>query len=159
MHDCDNPQNHQRCIHQALETAQHLCTQRSVKLTRLRRMVLTQIWQTHEAVKAYDLIRDLSSREHMVKPPTVYRTLDFLLEQGLIHRIESLNAYVGCPWPDTHHQCCLLICRTCGQIQELKGHWINSALQQKIHQQGFVIQQQIFEIQGICRACVGVAEP
>ncbi|WP_338031756.1 transcriptional repressor [Ectothiorhodospira shaposhnikovii] len=86
--DISNPaHNHTACITSALSSAERLCQSRGVRLTPLRRRVLEKIWQNHEAIKAYELIHQLSSADHTVKPPTVYRALDFLLAQGLIHRI------------------------------------------------------------------------
>lgn len=154
MYNCQTKEHHkQHCIVDALDAAQRLCLARGVKLTRWRKNVLEQIWQAHEAVKAYDLIRDLSSKQHAVKPPTVYRALEFLLAQGLIHRIESLNAYIGCPWPESIHQSCLLICTRCKNVEEIKITQLSDVIHTQLHQLGFHATQQIFEIQGLCKNC------
>ena len=76
-----------------------LCARRGARLTRLRRRVLELVWQGHAAVKAYDLLAELDRKDATAKPPTVYRALDFLMAHGLVHRLESLNSYVGCPQP------------------------------------------------------------
>ena len=145
--------NHARCISEALERADQLCAERSVRLTPLRRRVLEQIWQSHEAIKAYDLIGRLSSADHTVKPPTVYRALDFLLEQGLIHRIESLNGFVGCDRPHKVHESHLLICRRCGRVSECGDDGVKRALNREAERQGFLAEEHIVEIRGLCSRC------
>jgi Fur family transcriptional regulator, zinc uptake regulator len=145
--------NHDTCISEALERADRLCAQRSVRLTPLRRRVLEQIWQSHEAIKAYDLLRQLSSADHTVKPPTVYRALDFLLEQGLIHRIESLNGFVGCDRPQKAHQSQLFICRDCGQVSECGDESVRRALDREAARQGFQAEERIVEVRGLCARC------
>ena len=86
-------QNHQhnQCIKTALDRAKHTCDESGVKLTPIRRKVLELILQSHKPIKAYDLLAQLSDSDHMEKPPTVYRALDFLLDNHLIHKIESSN--------------------------------------------------------------------
>ncbi|NIN34158.1 MAG: transcriptional repressor, partial [Gammaproteobacteria bacterium] len=73
--------------------------QRDVRLTPLRRRVLQLVWRSHEPVKAYDLLQILQSEKKGAAPPTIYRALDFLQEQGFVHKLESLNAYIGCSGP------------------------------------------------------------
>ncbi|MFN2349350.1 MAG: transcriptional repressor [Thioalkalivibrio sp.] len=148
-----NEHNHDGCISLAMKRADQLCAQRGVRLTPLRRQVLEEIWQSHEAVKAYDLIRQLSSADHTVKPPTVYRALDFLLEQGLIHRIESLNGFVGCDRPHKTHQSQLFICRECGQVSECGDDSIGRALDREAARQGFLVEERIVEVRGLCSRC------
>ncbi|MBM4202103.1 MAG: hypothetical protein FJ189_12570, partial [Gammaproteobacteria bacterium] len=94
--------DHDDCIHRALASAERLCAERGVRFTPVRRRVLELIWRSHEAVKAYDLLEQLKTFDPAAKPTTVYRALDFLREQGLIHRVESLNAFIGCS--DVGHQ-------------------------------------------------------
>ena len=87
--------NHNECVSEALITAEHLCIERGVQLTHIRYKVLELIWESHKAVKAYELLDRLKPLQQAAKPATIYRALDFLIEQGLIHRVESLNAFVG----------------------------------------------------------------
>ena len=91
---------HQSCIEDALARADDVCRERGVRLTPLRRRVLELVWSSHRAVKAYDLLAALGDAVGAAKPPTVCRALEFLMAQGLVHRIDSLNAFVGCPQPD-----------------------------------------------------------
>jgi Fur family zinc uptake transcriptional regulator len=116
--------DHRSCVTQAMATAARLCTERGARLTPLRRRVLELIWRghapaKHAPVRAYDLLARLSDKGARAAPPTVYRALEFLLAHGLIHRIESLNAYVGCMHPEGAHGGQFLICEDCGAAAEV----------------------------------------
>jgi Fur family zinc uptake transcriptional regulator len=94
------PHDHSHCVHSALSEADTLCAQKGLRLTALRRRVLELVWQSHKPLGAYDILAVLSEQDgRRAAPPTVYRALDFLLENGLVHRISSLNAFVGCVHP------------------------------------------------------------
>lgn len=95
--------SHKTCIKSALKHAEDICVQSGVRLTKQRKQVLELIWQNHKSHKAYDILEKMAALDKSAKPPTVYRALDFLQEQGLVHKIQSLNAYVGCPHPDQNH--------------------------------------------------------
>ena len=112
---------HQQCIDDALSAAEILCTRRGRKLTPLRRRVLELIWSRHEPARAYDILEQLDGEGKSGAPPTVYRALEFLLTNGLVHRIQSLNAYVGCGEPGTAHAGQFLICRGCNAVGELRA--------------------------------------
>jgi len=150
MSKCDH---HQTCINDALTQAEALCQKRGVRLTPLRKRVLEAIWQNHEAVKAYELIHQLSNENHTLKPPTVYRSLEFLMAQGLIHRIESLNAYIGCNRPTEQHEPQLLICDTCGSVQEINVPEARRALDDAARKAGFEVKNRTIEIHGTCQNC------
>ncbi len=86
-------------------------------------------------------------------PPTVYRALEFLLEAGLIHRIDTLNAFIGCESPEEKHTGQLLVCRSCNRVTELDDPAITRLLAQKATNAGFAPDQQSVEIKGLCAAC------
>lgn len=148
-------QNHQhnQCIKTALDRAKHTCDESGVKLTPIRRKVLELILQSHKPIKAYDLLAQLSDSDHMEKPPTVYRALDFLLDNHLIHKIESSNSYIGCEFE--HHQLDskFLVCDKCHEVKELLEPKLNKALQEAGSKEGFTIRQTNVEIHGICAEC------
>ncbi len=139
----------------ALDAAERVCARRGVRLTSLRRQVLEQILNTEGVIKAYDLIHELSSADRSIKPPTIYRSLAFLLEQGFIHRIESLNGFVACNHPGEAHETLLMICDICGDIHEMHPENISAALDQAAGQQGFAISTKVVELHGLCRGCQG----
>lgn len=147
------PHDHDACVAGALKAAETLCARRGARLTALRRRVLELVWTSHRAVKAYDLLDRLSADAGTAKPPTVYRALDFLLEHGLIHRIESLNAYVGCPSPQEGHASQFLICRRCETVIELDGGRIGSAVADAARRHGFAVARQTVEVHGHCARC------
>jgi len=145
--------NHSDCIETALKTAAQLCTERGVQLTDIRKQVLELIWENHHAVKAYDLLERLKPLQSAAKPATIYRALDFLMEQGFIHRVESLNAFVGCTTLRTVHKQLLLICKQCQNVEERAADLVMDALKQELQDAGFIAHHHAIEIQGICADC------
>jgi Fur family zinc uptake transcriptional regulator len=145
--------DHAACIDSALDRAAELCARRGARLTRLRRRVLELVWQGHAAVKAYDLLGALDRKGGAAKPPTVYRALDFLMAHGLVHRLESLNAYIGCPQPDAPHDGQFLICDSCGHVSEFAAPAIQNAIDLQAADLGFAVNQQTVEVRGVCRGC------
>ena len=151
---CQSHQHHQ-CISQALESAEDVCAQRGVRLTPLRKRVLELVWQSHKPLGAYDILEVLSREDgRRAAPPTVYRGLDFLLENGLIHRLASLNAYIGCSHPQVAHEGYFMICKQCNNAYELVQHsQIDTAISSEAEQMGFTVETQMVEILGTCAAC------
>lgn len=148
---------HQNCIRDALSAADEICEERGLRLTALRRRVLELIWAHHEPVGAYDLLDKLRGERERAAPPTVYRALDFLLEHGLIHRLESLNAFVGCAEPSRSHSGQFLICAKCKAVGEMDDDEIRGLVARKAKGLGFLVSGQTIEINGICPACAGGA--
>jgi len=145
--------DHVSCRNKAIHTAEQLCTVRGVRLTPTRRRVLELIWESHRAVKAYDLLDQIKPLERTAKPATVYRALDFLLEQGLIHRVESLNAFIGCSCSERQHEQLLLICVQCHEVEERPGVAVMEAVARELQQAGFTIHRKAIEIHGLCAHC------
>lgn len=145
--------NHSHCIEQALSQARSLCKARKQRLTAIRELVLRLIWQSHQPLGAYDLLPALAEAGFNSAPPTVYRALDFLQTQGLVHRIASLNAFIGCPSPDQAHDGCFLICESCRTVVELAADAIINQVQQEALAMGFAVRQQTIEISGLCPNC------
>jgi Fur family zinc uptake transcriptional regulator len=145
--------DHNQCIHSALAAAEQLCKERGALLTPIRRKTLELIWNSHKAIKAYDLLDQLRPINDAAKPSTVYRALDFLLEQGLIHRVESLNAFVGCHCSGIQHDQLLLICTVCHNIEEREASPVLVALATELQQAGFIAQRKTLEIHGLCQNC------
>ena len=145
--------NHGDCVSVALGVAEHLCSERGVQLTPIRHQVLALIWESHKAVKAYELLDRLKPLQQAAKPATVYRALDFLIEQGLIHRVESLNAFVGCRCSGQQHEQLLLICKRCEEVDERSAPDVMAALSQEFKQAGFTVHSKAIEVHGICAKC------
>lgn len=145
--------NHKHCIKSALDTAEEVCKERGVRFTDLRRRILEMVWAGHSAVKAYDLLDVLSREGGSAKPPTVYRALDFLMEQGFVHKIESLNAYVGCPHASDEHISQFLICDSCGRVEEVTSDALTRELRNLAKSRSFASNRQTVEIHGHCANC------
>ncbi|MGL6262330.1 zinc uptake transcriptional repressor Zur [Vibrio sp. WXL103] len=133
---------------------EQLCIARGVRLTPQRRKVYELICQSPKASSAYELLDALRETESSAKPPTVYRALDFLMEQGFIHRVESTNSYVSCSHGhDKKHFSHLLICDQCGNVVELQDSNLIALLQSNAQQHGFDIQNHVIESHGTCSSC------
>ena len=145
--------DHDRCVHSALTQAEKVCDVESARFTDMRRKVFTLIWQSHKAVTAYELLDALTSEGQRVQPPTVYRALEFLTDLGLVHRIESLNAYFGCDRPDCEHLGQYFICTQCGRVAEAVNEDMSNAVLKAAGQVGFDIQATTVEIKGLCHDC------
>ncbi len=144
---------HQQCTDEALAAAEDTCNSRGVRLTKLRRRVLELVWSSHEPVKAYDILDILRDEHSGSAPPTVYRALEFLQEEGMVHKIESLNAYAGCGAPDHNHASQFLICQSCGAAAEMNDIEIRNLIADKAADMGFKIDKEIIEIKGVCLQC------
>jgi Fur family zinc uptake transcriptional regulator len=148
------PHDHSHCVHSALAEADTLCARQGLRLTALRRRVLELVWQSHKPLGAYDILAVLSEQDgRRAAPPTVYRALDFLLENGLVHRIASLNAFIGCAHPEHAHEGQFLICRACHTAIELEQPAISEAIVAGAKGVGFAVESQTVEIVGLCGAC------
>ncbi|MBE7636363.1 transcriptional repressor [Sneathiella sp. P13V-1] len=143
---------HSHCIETAVEAAERICEDRNLRFTELRRRVLELVWQNHGAAKAYDLLEQLGD-DYSAKPPTVYRALDFLLENGLVHKINSLNAYVGCEHPLEHKDCFFLICSNCEEVAECCAGDVAKSLRDMVAKSGFKPTHTTLEIEGLCQQC------
>jgi Fur family zinc uptake transcriptional regulator len=148
--------DHTRCIDAALSAARQLCGERALRLTPLREQVLQLVWQSHKPLGAYAILDLLSgSDKPRQAPPTVYRALEFLLEHGLVHRINSLNAFIGCSQPHAHHNSHFLICRSCATAVEVVDPAIGVAIHGAAQQARFSEENACVEITGLCPNCQG----
>ena len=137
-----------------LDRAGAICAGRDARLTSLRRQVLGLVLEARAPVGAYDLLEGLRGHRRGAAPPTVYRALDFLMAQGLIHRVERLSAFVGCVAHDDHaHAAQFLICRDCGGVTELEDHGVADALAEAAARAGFSIAGATVEAEGRCSGC------
>lgn len=145
--------DHERCLAQALENAERVCRDQGLRLTRLRQHALELVWRSHQPVGAYDVVEGLRRLGHRPAPPTAYRALEFLHEAGLIHRIESLNAFVGCPDPERSHAGQFFICEQCNRVAEIDDTRLARQISQHADKLGFTTRDQTIEIRGRCADC------
>lgn len=133
--------------------AEQRCRDQGTRFTPIRRRVFELISVTPGGLKAYELLDQLSSEHASARPPTVYRALDFLIEQGLVHRIESLNAFIACACPEHRTNFQLIICKQCGYVEELHHARVTEQLDQLAVEHGFRIERQTIELYGLCGDC------
>lgn len=145
--------DHHRCVADALSQAEALCAKRGARLTEIRRQVLALVWESHAPIGAYQILEKLAESGKRPAPIAVYRALDFLMEQGLVHRLASRNAFLGCGHPDTNHQAQFLICDSCGSVAELADSRIVDAIADRAGRTGFAVAGHVVEIQGLCPDC------
>ena len=145
--------DHSSCIDKALTDAVLICKERGQRFTKIRQLVLELVWQSHRPLGAYELLPAIKAAGFNSAPPTVYRALEFLQEQGLVHRISSLNAYIGCSHPG--HQCssCFLICEKCQLAVELESAKLATAIADLTRDMGFSVHREHLEIVGHCPNC------
>ena len=131
-----------------------LCKERGVNLTELRKRVLELLWASGRPTGAYELIAAIKPRDaRAVGPPTVYRALEFLMAQGLVSKIESLNAYVPCIHPERDHDCLFFICNGCQTSVEFEDPRIAGLLAKDAAVLGFVATGRTVEVRGMCARC------
>lgn len=134
--------------------AMSICEGRGVQMTALRRRILELLWASGRPTGAYELIEAVTRRDSRpVGPPTVYRALEFLTGQGLVSRIESLNAYVPCAHPERDHDCLFFICSRCRSSIELEDPRIGGLLAEDGAALGFVATRRTVEVEGMCAQC------
>lgn len=148
--------DHAACIARGLARAEATCRAAGLRLTAQRRRVLEILLEQHRAMGAYEVLDHLAREGHGAQPPVAYRALDFLVENGLAHRIERLNAFVAC----THvgdHAPVFLICRQCGAVAEADWQPQKGALGRTARAAGFRLEQVVSEAIGLCPACQDAA--
>jgi Fur family zinc uptake transcriptional regulator len=145
--------DHDACAAKALADAEKAAASRGLRFTPLRHYVLEMLLASHRPVGAYDVLGALARGDSPARPspPTVYRALEFLLEQGFAHRVASKNAYVACFMPGARHRTHLLICRACGQAGEMANSNLEDALDDAAGR--FRVEQEYVELIGLCEEC------
>ena len=151
------PHDHARCADGAMERAEAALALQGQRLTPVRRRTLQILLESHRALGAYDVLERLASDGYGNQPPVAYRALDFLEEQGLVHRIRRLNAFTACMHPGEIHAPAFLICRECHAVAEAPAAGVGQALEAAAKAMHFVIERSTVEALGLCPACVGTA--
>jgi Fur family transcriptional regulator, zinc uptake regulator len=149
----DPHHDHAHCTADLIARAERTCERRGSKLTGQRREILSSVAQSHSAVGAYDIIERMAEHGPRPAPITVYRALDFLLAHGLVHKIESRNAFVACSHSHEGQPAALLICETCGTVAELDAPEIFERIAQKAKAQKFSPAHTVIEMSGTCGSC------
>jgi Fur family transcriptional regulator, zinc uptake regulator len=152
MTTCSHSQ-HRHSSEEILAHAQAFCEANNLRLTPLRAQVLSLIAKSNGPAKAYTLLDQLKPDHHAAAPPTIYRAVDFLLEHGFIHKIESINAFVACPHPGDSHVAQFLLCDQCSSVTEIDSAELPELLTSLAQRQHFKARKLVVEVHGICRHC------
>jgi Fur family transcriptional regulator, zinc uptake regulator len=157
----DSTDHHHGHHHDAVMGAEAHCASRGLRLTDTRRHVFEALASKQQAMGAYDLIDALANRGHKrLAPISVYRALDFLLEAGLAHKIESRNAFVACPHRhDSDDVVVFMICDQCGRVEEATSNAVSKAMAAVAHGMQFKPRGQVVEMHGRCAGCNENGEP
>ena len=150
---CTDPGHHVHDADAFVHAVEEACAARGLRLTPLRAQVLGLVAAAGKPIKAYDLLDRMKAENGSSAPPTVYRALEFLLEQGFIHRLASINAFVGCHHPQVMHSVPFLICDQCQNAIELEDTRISTLLEGQARDLGFETRAQTLEVHGLCAAC------
>jgi Fur family zinc uptake transcriptional regulator len=146
--------DHDRCTADAIHHAETVCAGRAQKFTPIRRHVLGALLASHRPLGAYEVIEELARTIARPAPITVYRALDFLMENGLVHRIESRNAFLACAHDHgTSAMVAFLICDRCGSVGEVPAAQVAKSLNEAARTTGFVPKLSVVEITGTCAHC------
>src|SRR5262245_50572844 len=146
--------DHDRCSSDAMAIAEALCAERGQRLTPIRRKVLSTLLDSHRALGAYEIIDRLAPRGTRPAPITAYRALDFLRENGLVHRIESRNAFIACVHNHAAGELVVfLICERCSAVGEASSAKVTATLAAAARAAGFMPRSPVIEITGVCDHC------
>lgn len=152
--------HHHHDVASRLAEASAICEAKGSRFTELRQDIYRLILEANKPLGAYDLISALQevrkqtgAKSNNIAPPTVYRSLEFLLAHGLIHQLNSLNAYVPCCHPRHLHVAAFLICETCHNVQECDNLPINEMIVFSQQHANFAVKKSTIELSGLCRRC------
>lgn len=149
--------DHAHCAKDVLARVDTLAEAEGLRLTPVRRRVLELLLEEHRALGAYDVLDRLSSEGFGNQPPVAYRALEFLVDHGLAHRIQRLNAFAACMHPGEAHAPAFLICGTCHAVAEAPAAPVRAALETAAADLGFQVERVNIEALGLCPACQGGA--
>ena len=145
--------DHAHCAADALARAEAVTAANNSRLTPVRRRVLEILLEDHRALGAYDVLARLAADGFGNQPPVAYRALEFLVDQGLAHRIQRLNAFTACAHPGEAHAPAFLICRVCDTVAEAPVTPIRAALDETAAALGFTVERASIEAIGLCPNC------
>ena len=129
------------------------CFENKLQCTPLRQKVLEFLLKDHRPLGAYEILELLRDAGLSSKPPIAYRVLDFLIEQGFVHKIQGLNSFVACAYPGHNHSPAFMICRICDKVAEVKDRETGANLE-KESLVDFKIEEAFIEMKGVCNSCI-----
>ena len=149
----DFDHDHELCAAQLMARAERACARQNARLTSLRRDVLGAVGESHCAAGAYEIIERLARNGPRPAPISIYRALEFLGDLGLVHRVESRNAFVACSRPHEAGRAVLMVCEDCGTVDEIEAASVFDRLDGLAGAEGFEIRRAVIELAGCCAGC------
>lgn len=149
--------DHADCCGDVLARAEALSTGGGARLTPVRRRTLEILLESHRAMGAYEVLERLGAEGFGSQPPVAYRALDYLVEHGLAHRIQRLNAFVACMSPGQSHNPVFFICRGCNGLAEAAAQPVRDAVEAAAAAIGFEVERMTIEALGLCPGCAGAS--
>jgi len=140
-------------VRRALDEAERRAAGNKANFTPVRRHALKILLENRTAMSAYGLLKRLAADWFGSQPPVAYRALDFLMKQGFVHKLERLNAFVACAYPDKPHEPAFLVCRKCRAVAETREAPPPRLLARDARALGFRIERAVVEAEGLCRDC------
>ncbi|MEM7696346.1 MAG: Fur family transcriptional regulator [Pseudomonadota bacterium] len=150
MYQCPTPAEETL---RALDAAAALCAARGRRFTANRRKALQLLLEAGRPLSAYELLERLTSEGFASQPPVAYRALDFLIEQGFVHKLRDRKTFVACQHPSENHGAGFLICRDCGRVREVCVEPQHGAFGAAAREAGFRIERTVLEAEGVCDRC------
>lgn len=155
--DAFTPHDHSECQSRVMEQAENMLSLQGARLTPVRRRTLEILLESHNALGAYQVLDRLAESGFGNQPPVAYRALDFLMEHGLVHRLQRLNAYTACLHPTKDHTPVFLICRHCDKVAEVHFPQLRAGLVQSAEAMNFGVERATIEASGLCNSCSALA--
>ena len=136
-----------------MKNIEEYCKAKNLKLTPVRQKVFQLLVKEKSGIGAYRILDLLREAGFNSQPPVAYRALDFLVEHGFVHKIESQNSFVACSDPGEHHSPIFMICKKCDSVSEATASVPASDLSEALMVSGFQVEQTIIEAEGVCSTC------
>jgi Fur family transcriptional regulator, zinc uptake regulator len=151
--------DHARCSFDAMAVAEARCLEQGQRLTPIRRQVLAALLASHQPLGAYEIIEKMAGEAGVkgarLAPITAYRALQFLRENGFVHRIASRNAFIACVHNHGEGELVVfLICERCGVVGEASSAEVTATLTAAAQRAGFMPKSPVIEIGGLCGTCM-----
>jgi Fur family transcriptional regulator, zinc uptake regulator len=150
--------DHGACVAGALGRAKARCLEKGIKWTPLREQIFRHVSTSHKPVSAYDLIESVAKEGKRLAPVSIYRILDVLQEAGIVHRLESRNAFFACmSGHDSAMHTVTFICDLCERVTEIEAPGAYRAIDEVSQANRFLPRSTIVEVCGTCAECHGSA--
>ena len=146
--------DHAVCINSARQRAETAFLIAGLRMTPLRAQVFETVSASHEAIGAYAILERIAATGKRLAPISVYRALDALVSAGVVHKLESRNAFFACQLSHgTQRPYLVLVCSGCGRVAEAPAQEVWTAIDELVGRVGFAFEGSLVEVNGRCGSC------